>query len=137
MVCVAPQFEDELSHTGAASVAISTSSTPEQQYRSAVLYAILASILEGKAMASLRFVLTRSSIEAWSLLVKSSEPTSQDWHLALLMSVTQAAMLAGPGSGDFWVGLLQWEDLVAGWCKMRSRDEPSSGGHQDTSHVQF
>jgi hypothetical protein len=112
MVCISPDYEEELEQAGNVKNPIASPQDPAILHRSRTLYAIMASLFEGKALAVLKSVKQRNGYEAWRQIIDICEPKNKGRNLALLMAVTQADSLANAVVVDFVVKLLAWEQTL-------------------------
>ena len=94
LICHDAEFETEMTAAVGGAVAVYAVSE-ETKARSVQLYAIMAGMLTGRALAILKSVPGRNGYEAFRQLYQSCAPKSHNRHLALLMSVTQAAAFSG------------------------------------------
>ena len=109
LICHNAEFETEMTAAVGGAVTVYAVSD-ETKARSVQLYAIMAGMLTGRALAILKSVPGRNGYGAFRQLYQSCAPKSYNRHLALLMSVTQAAAFSG--SDEFVTMMFQWEEQV-------------------------
>ena len=88
MVCISPDYEEELEAAGLVKHTINMPTDPAVLHRSRTLYAIMASLFEGKALAILKSVKGRNGYEAWGQIIDICERKNKGRNLALLIAVT-------------------------------------------------
>jgi len=120
--CVDPKFLDEMDQVVGLTVPATIKEGPEKpavQRRAVTLYAILASLLQGKDLSICRTERkTRNGYEVWRKITRDREPDSDSRKLAILTEVMDAKELDGATVANFEQRLLSWEELITMYVEL-------------------
>eukprot|EP00971_Amphidinium_carterae_P021197 418469-Amphidinium_carterae.2 len=114
LVCVDTNYQEELRQAALLPTPVGPPGDPARQGRSHSLYAVLASLVTGKALdivKSQRDI--RNGFEAWRRIVHEYEPPNNTRRLALLTELLESASLDGLHHPETFASeLLKWEEKI-------------------------
>eukprot|EP00971_Amphidinium_carterae_P052214 1027960-Amphidinium_carterae.1 len=114
LVCVDANYQEELRQAAIHGGPVGLPTEPNRQARSHSLYAVLASLVTGKALDIVKTQRDlRKGFESWRRIVHEYEPPNNSRRLALLAELLEAASLDGTSRPEqFAVKLLRWEERI-------------------------